>query len=133
MITNWYSISAEEALKQTGSNPNGLNDDAVKQKLAEHGKNELKAKKKTSPHYIFLPFFNGKILVLGVTAVLSAFIRELTDNNVILNNLVLNAVNGFIQEYRDKKTMDALQKMAAASSHVLRNGHSMEIASEEIV
>src|SRR5688572_2467908 len=122
MITNWYSISAEEALKQTGSNPNGLNDDAVKQKLAEHGKNELKAKKKTSPLYIFLrQFFDVMILVLGVAAVLSAFIGELSDTIVILIILVLNAVIGFIQEYRAEKAMDALQKMAAASSHVLRN------------
>lgn len=131
---NWHSISAEETLQQTGSNPHGLNDADVQQKLAEHGKNELKAKKKISPLYIFFrQFFDVMILVLGVAAILSAFIGDLPDTIVILVILVLNAVIGFIQEYRAEKAIEALQKMAAASSHVLRNGQATEIASTEIV
>ena len=63
---NWYSLTPEEALKQTGSNPNGLDEAAVKQKLQEHGKNELKGKKKVSPLVIFIRQFldAGKVFPL---------------------------------------------------------------------
>ena len=77
MVMNWYSLSAEEVLKQTGSTPNGLDDAAVQQKLAEHGKNELKGKKKISPLVIFIrQFLDVMILVLVVAAVISVFIGE---------------------------------------------------------
>ena len=57
MTVNFYSISAEEALKQMGSNMNGLDDETVQKKLEEHGKNELKVKKKVSPLVIFVRQF----------------------------------------------------------------------------
>src|SRR5688500_7923948 len=134
MVMNWYSISAEEVLKQIGSNVNGLDDAAVQQKLAEHGKNELKAKKKINPVFIFFrQFVDVMILVLGVAAVISAFIGELSDTIVILIILILNAVIGFIQEYRAERAIEALQKMAAPSSHIIRNGKTVELPAAEIV
>ncbi len=130
----WYSISTQEVLKQIGSNVNGLDDAAVQQKLAEHGKNELKAKKKTSPLIIFFrQFANVMILVLGIAAIISAFIGEVSDTIVILVILILNAVIGFIQEYRAEKAIEALQKMAAPFSNIIRNGKTIELAAAEIV
>jgi len=134
MVMNFHSISTEEVLKQTGSNVNGLDDAAVQQKSAEHGKNELKAKKKINPLFIFFrQFLDVMILVLVIAAVLSAFIGELSDTIVIVVILLLNAVIGFIQEYRAEKAIEALQKMAAPSSHVIRNGNTVELAAAEIV
>ncbi|HKZ65622.1 MAG TPA: cation-translocating P-type ATPase [Chitinophagaceae bacterium] len=131
---NWYSISVEETLKQTGSKPEGLDDATVQQKLAEHGKNELKAKKKKSPLVIFFrQFIDVMILVLIAAAIVSSFIGEFSDTIVIIVIILLNAVIGFIQEYRAEKAMDALKKMAAPSSHVIRNGKDIELPSIELV
>ena len=131
---NWYSIPVEETLKQTGSKQEGLDDATVQQKLAEHGKNELKAKKKKSPLVIFLrQFLDVMILVLIVAAVVSSFIGEFSDTIVIIVIILLNAVIGFVQEYRAEKAMDALKKMAAPSSHVIRNGKEVELPSIELV
>lgn len=131
---NWYSISVEETLKQTGSKQEGLDDAAVQQKLAEHGKNELKARKKISPLVIFFrQFIDVMILVLIVAAIVSSFIGEFSDTIVIIVIILLNAVIGFVQEYRAEKAMDALKKMAAPSSHVIRNGKEVELPSVELV
>lgn len=131
---NWHSLSIEEVLKETGSKPEGLDDATVQEKLAAHGKNELVAKKKISPIVIFFrQFLDVMILVLAVAAVISSFIGEFSDTIVIIVILVLNAVIGFVQEYRAEQAMEALKKMAAPSSYVIRNGKTVELPTEELV
>ncbi|HMK03169.1 MAG TPA: cation-translocating P-type ATPase [Ferruginibacter sp.] len=131
---NWHLLSIEDTLKETGSNAGGLNDAEAKQKSAEHGKNELEAKKKLSPVVIFFrQFVDVMILVLILAAGISWFIGELSDTIVILVIIVLNAIIGFVQEYRAEKAMEALQKMATQVSNVLRDGKTIELPSTEIV
>ncbi len=134
MVMNWYALPVDEVLKQNGSTANGLDDATVHQRLEEFGKNELKGKRKVSPLVIFIrQFLDIMILVLAVAAVISVFIGDLSDTVVIIVIIVLNAIIGFIQEYRAEKAMEALQKMAALSSRVLRNGNIVEVQSSEIV
>jgi Ca2+-transporting ATPase len=73
------------------------------------------------------------ILVLVVAAIVSAFIGELSDTFVILVIIILNAVIGFFQEYRAEQAMEALKKMAAPFSNVVRNGSISEIPAADIV
>lgn len=132
--TSWHSLSIEQVLEETGSNANGLTDDAVQKKRADFGKNELKAKKKKTALSIFLrQFLDVMVLVLIVAAVISAFLGELSDTIVIVTILTLNAIIGFIQEFRAEKAMEALQKMSAPSTNVLRNGQQAKIESVELV
>ncbi|WP_343307207.1 cation-translocating P-type ATPase [Chitinophaga niabensis] len=130
----WHTITAEETLQQTGSSMQGLNDNAVQQKLEEFGKNELETKKKVHPVLLFFrQFFEVMILVLVVAAVISAFIGEVSDTFVIIVIIILNAVVGFIQEYRAEKAMDALRKMAAPVSTLIRNGSTIQLPSIELL
>lgn len=134
MEINWHTITADEALKQTGSNMQGLDDNAVQQKTAEYGKNELRGKKKVHPVFLFFRQFKEvMILVLVVAAVISALIGEVSDTIVIIVIIVLNAVVGFVQEYRAEKAMDALRKMAAPSVTLIRNGQTIQLPSAELL
>jgi Ca2+-transporting ATPase len=131
---HWHSISTDETLKETGSSKQGLTTEAAKEKLQKHGRNELTAKKKKSPFIIFLQqFFDVMILVLAVAAVISFFAGEIPDAFVIIVIIILNAVVGFVQEYRAEKAMEALQKMAVPLAVVMRNNKTIEIPSPEIV
>lgn len=131
---NWHTLPVEEILKQTESSLQGLSMELAQKKLQENGKNELQSKTKTSPLKLFLhQFADVMIVVLLAAAVISFFIGEAADTIVIVFIVVLNAVIGFIQEYRAGKAMEALQQMAAPSSKVIRNGSTTEIPSSELV
>ena len=73
------------------------------------------------------------ILVLAVAAIVSAFIGEVSDTIVIIVILILNAIIGFVHEYRAEQAMAALQKMTAHMSNVLRNRETVELPSAELV
>src|SRR5690606_28443342 len=63
----------------------------------------------------------------------SIFMGEMTEAVTIMVIVVINAVLGFVQEYRTEKTMEALKELAAPTAKVMRDGKPVEIAAEEIV
>jgi len=73
------------------------------------------------------------ILVLIVAAVISGFIGEVTDTLAIIVIVVLNAVVGFMQEYKAEKAMAALKKMAAPTATVMRGGLPAHIPAVHLV
>jgi Ca2+-transporting ATPase len=103
-------------------------------RLGEYGFNELKEKKKKTPFMMFLDQFKDfMILVLIAAAIIAGFIGDLSDTIAIVVIVALNAVIGFIQEYRAEKAMAALKKMAAPTTTVIRNGMPATIDGPDIV
>jgi Ca2+-transporting ATPase len=131
---NWHQLHINDVFEKTGSSREGLSAESVEQKKAEFGLNELQEKKKKPAWVIFLNQFKDfMIVVLMVAAVISGVMGEVTDTIIIMVIVVLNAVVGFIQEYRAEKAMEALKKMAMPQTHVIRNGRSTNISSTELV
>jgi len=134
MTQPWHLLSPEDILKLHNSSQTGLSTSVAQQKLESEGRNELKTKKKKSPIFIFLQqFLNVMILVLIVGAVVSGIVGELSDTIVILVIVLLNAVIGFVQEYRAEKAMEALGKLAVPTTKVIRDGKPTDIPSPELV
>lgn len=130
----WHSNTIEEIFKVIISSREGLQSDEAAKRLAHFGKNELLTKKKKSPVLLFLNQFNDiMIIVLIAAAIISAFIGEITDTIVIIVIIFVNAIIGFVQEYRAEKAMDALKKMAAQKADVLRDGIVHETDAAELV
>ncbi len=131
---NWHLINKEEVLQLTGSQPTGLTTSQSGERLLEFGRNELLEKKKKPAWLLFLgQFKDTMILILMAAAVLSGMIGDVKDTVVILIIIVLNAIVGFVQEYRAEKAMEALKKMSAPSATVLRNGLPVQINAAELV
>jgi len=131
---NWHRFTQQEIFERSGSGPDGLSTSAAKAKLAEHGYNELQEAKKRSPLNILLAQFKDlMILILLAAAIISGIVGDLKDTIVILIIVVLNAVIGFIQEYRAEKAMLALKKMSSTKARVLRDGSATYIDSAELV
>lgn len=131
---NWHSIDIDKVFEQTGSSKKGLTTESVSQKLAEFGPNELQEKKKRPPWVLFLlQFKDFMILVLIAAAIIAGVAGDLTDAIIILVIVLLNAVVGFLQEYRAEKAMEALKKIAALQAQVVRNGKTVTIPSAELV
>jgi Ca2+-transporting ATPase len=78
-------------------------------------------------------FSDFMIIVLIVAAVISGFIGEPADMIAIIVIVILNAIIGFVQEYRAERAVEALKRMAAPTTTVLRDGVPSEIPASEVV
>ncbi|MBZ5677814.1 MAG: cation-translocating P-type ATPase [Acidobacteriia bacterium] len=112
----------------------GLSAQAVSLRLARHGPNSIREAKLKSPWRIFAAQFTDfMIVVLLAAAVIAGFLGEAADTVAIVTIVVLNAVIGFVQEYRAEQAMDALRKMAAQQARVVRNGEPATIPAADLV
>jgi P-type Ca2+ transporter type 2C len=120
---NWHKLTAEQAFESTGSAPAGLTSSDAAERLKKTGPNELReAKKKSAISILVSQFKDVMIMILLAAAIVSGIVGDLKDTIVILIIVVLNAVVGFVQEYRAEKAMQALKQMAAMQAKVLRDG-----------
>lgn len=90
--------------------------------------------KKKPAWLLFLgQFTDFMILVLLAAAVIAGIAGDVTDTIIILGIVWLNAVVGFLQEYKAEKAMEALMKMAALKAQVLRNNEWRTVLSAGLV
>ncbi|MGK5085516.1 HAD-IC family P-type ATPase [Bdellovibrionota bacterium FG-1] len=121
---------AAPAVKAEG----GLSTAEAKSRQLRFGENRLRERQKISVlRLVAKQFANLMILVLMVAAVISGVFGDFEETLVILLIVVLNAVIGFVQEYRAEQAISALNAMAAPLAHVLRDGHWVTIPSLELV
>ncbi len=131
----WHTCTSRDAAETLAVDINtGLDDTAVKQRLAKFGENKL-AEAPPRPLWLKLldQFKNFLVIVLLLAAVLSWAIGDLKDAIVILVVVVFNAGLGFWQEHRAERTLAALKDMLAAQAKVRRNGQIIEIDATQIV
>ncbi len=136
----YYSQPVEDVLRQFGVDlHSGLSEQAAKERLAEQGPNRLESTKQKSVYTIFLEQFKSSmVLILLVAAVISGVIgvmegEGLVESFVILAILVVNAIIGTVQEVKAQSSLEALNKMSAPHTKVLRGGQVEEIVSTDIV
>jgi Ca2+-transporting ATPase len=130
----WHSQTGDDVFVALRSSPQGLTAAEAKRRLAEHGRNELKELSRQSPLMMFIGQFRDfMIVVLMAAAVTAGSMGEWTDTFVIMAIVVLNAMLGFIQEYRAEQAMAALRRMAAPMAMVLRDGAPAQIPAVEVV
>ncbi len=119
--TTWYQLSAEDVLSKLESRNCGLTFDEAKQRLEEHGPNELAEGEGTSwIKIVIAQVKNPLILVLVVAAIISLLAGEEVDAIVIVGVIALNTLIGFVQEYQAEKSLEALQEQAAPEAEVVR-------------
>ena len=131
---NWHQQTLTDVFKSLGSNAQGLSASIASEKILQVGPNQLQeGKKKTIAGIFFGQFKDVMILILMAAAIVSGIIGDLTDTIVILVIVLLNAVVGFIQEYRAEKAMHALKQMAITQAKVLRDGKIAFLSAVELV
>ena len=130
----WHRLDPREVVAKLQTSAEGLSAAEVRARLDHYGPNELIEKKPKSLWIMFLNQFKDfMILVLIVAAVVAGVIGEPTDTIAITVIVVLNAVLGFVQEYRAEKAMAALKKLAAPNATVMRDGRPESIPAEGLV
>ena len=135
----YYCEEGREALEALESSENGLSDAEAQKRLEKNGKNRLREAKGKSIILRFLEqLADPMIIILIVAAAISGVLavvenESFTDVIIILSVVIINAVLGVYQESKAEKAIEALQKMSAATSKVLRDGRVTVIRSEDLV
>jgi Ca2+-transporting ATPase len=131
----FHDRPAPEVLAQLRSSPQkGLASSEVATRRAEYGPNLLPKAKQAGPWLILLrQFHNPLIYVLLGSAIVAAVMNKWVDGAVVLGVVVLNALIGFVQEYRAGKALEALAAMVPERAVVIRDGARAEVGAEELV
>lgn len=132
---NYWHLGINDVAKELAADlSGGLSAGEATARLEKYGPNQLKEKKPVSPFSILVEQFQNFIIwILIGAAFVSGFLKEWVDAFAIIAIVILNAVLGFIQEYRAEKSLAALKKMSSPASKVIRGGHRDIIPSLKLV
>lgn len=130
----WYRLSPDEAYRRLETSDKGLSDEEVLRRLQKYGPNKLAEEEEINRFRIFLhQFASPLIYILLIAGVITLALREFIDAGVIFAIVIINAIVGYIQEYKAEESVRALKKLVVSKARVVRNGIEKEIRSEEIV
>lgn len=136
----YWNMKISEVLEKLGTDINiGLNSNKIEEKREKFGYNELAGKKKQSLISKFLAQFKDfMIIVLIIAAIVSGYIgikegEGITDSIIIMIVVIMNAVIGVVQENKAEKSLEALQKMSAHVTKVIRDGKMQVLPAKELV
>ncbi|MEK7385869.1 MAG: HAD-IC family P-type ATPase, partial [candidate division NC10 bacterium] len=133
-MVRWHQQTADGALAGLATSPAGLSPAEARRRLAEHGPNALvETRRRTPLGMLAAQFTDFMILVLLGAAVVSGLIGDVEDTVAIVAIVLLNAVVGFVQEYRAERAMEALKAMAAPTATVVRDGRTAVVPAAEVV
>ena len=140
-----FNKSIEQILKEKQTTQNGLTSLEAKERLEKDGPNELEAPPSIPLWKRFVSQLQDPmIIILLVAALISAFTSYYecsleqkaffpTDSLIILIVVLINAVLGVLQESKAEKAIEALQKMSASTSKVLRDQKVVVLPSTQLV
>lgn len=133
-MNNHYNQKIEDILQKFETNLQGLSQEIVTEKINRLGQNILVEKHKDPIWFLFFNQFKDfMIIILAVAAILSGIMGDITDTIIILIIIILNAILGFVQEYRAEKAMEALKKMSITLTMVIRGNAISTISSLDLV
>jgi Ca2+-transporting ATPase len=134
MCKPWQGTPEELAAALKSDPASGLSSAAAQEALRVHGPNRLQEKAGSTPLQVFLEQFKDVIVwVLIGAAVVAGLLGEWVDTLAIAAIVLLNAVLGFIQEYRAEKALAALRKLSTPFAKVLRDSQLQRLSVEAIV
>jgi potassium/sodium efflux P-type ATPase len=131
---NWYQLETEEVLKKLSSSHEGLTESEVGIRLSTYGPNKLPEQEQISRLNILIHQFTSPLIyILLIASIVTFILGEFIDTAVIISVVFLNAVIGYLQEYKAEQSVRALKQMVVPKARVLRDGKEKEIHSEELV
>jgi len=130
----FWSLPADELLRQLQTAPQGLSSDEARERLARYGANLLKPKKRLdAPMLLLAQFKSPIILILIVAAGLSFFLGDPVNAVIILAIVFISGILGFWQERGAVNAVKRLLAIVQIKATVLRDGNPKEIPVEEVV
>lgn len=131
---HWYQMSAKEALEALKSSSKGLAREEASRRREEGGANELRTDAAVPKWLLFLSQFRDLlVIVLLVAGVISFVIGSSRDGTVMFVIVLINAVIGFVQEYKAGLILERLRELVKSPAKVWVEGELQEIPQNMLV
>ena len=126
--------SIDDVFRRLRSSPQGLSSDEARNRLERYGKNVIAERRRESLGGKFLAQFGDPFGVLLLAASVLAAVAEMYSLSIIVVFVVvINAILGFIQEWRAERAMEALKHWVPQYAKVLRSQQLERTRVEEVV
>lgn len=123
-----------EAPLEAPAEMTGLSPALARQRLAEHGPNEIPAARRlTLARRLFARLANPLLLVLLAASAIAALTGDALSFGIVLAVIVASVALDLVQEQRADRTVAALQQAVALRVRVRREGRSVECPARELV
>lgn len=132
---HWHHLNERDVVQALGiSDTQGLSSGDARKQLSVHGRNKLDEQSVTHWSVMLLRQFKSSLIfILVIASVLSFFIGDELDALAIVAVIFLNALLGFVQEWKAESALQDLKKMLSSDCLVVRDGEQMRIDREELV
>ena len=112
----------------------GLTNEQVTESRRQHGSNTLEMQEdrvllQVLKEVVLEPMF----ILLFAACIIYFLVGQFQEGIIMVVSIFIVAGISLFQEYRSKNAVKALKKISAAKAKVLRNGVTMQVATEEIV
>jgi Ca2+-transporting ATPase len=126
--------SRERVLETYCSTNSGLTGDEAYRRMEQYGPNELQAGKKKPILLLFAEQYKDfLVLILIVSAIISALMGDIESTVVILAVITMNAILGTVQTVKAEASLESLRAMSTPVAKVLRDDLVLQISSREVV
>jgi len=131
----WGATPVDEVVHHFDVDPErGLSTDEADERLRDAGPNRIQRVAQDPAWRVFVEQFRSPlILLLVIAAAVAGAVGEARDAIVIGAVLTINAIIGFVQEYRAQKSMASLQELLTFTACVRRDGQAEEIDGADLV
>ncbi len=131
----WHALEVEEALDALGARrEEGLSREEAGRRLDVYGPNRIEEAASASAWRLFANQFRDfmVLVLLGATGV-SFLLGETGDALTILAIVIMNAVLGFVQEFRAERSVETLRELTAPRARAVRDGQVQVIEAAGLV
>ncbi|RLI61101.1 MAG: hypothetical protein DRO93_05185 [Candidatus Thorarchaeota archaeon] len=139
---DFHAIPLEEVLRRLSVNPErGLTNEEARERLKQHGPNVIPKAKGSFWKVYLAPILNWLIniyLISSFALLLIAWMFPSNENQVAqamlwLSVVAVNCLVAIFQQFRAQKKLEALEKLSAGQSRVVRNGQDVQVDPTKIV
>jgi Ca2+-transporting ATPase len=134
MKSNFHNLSGAESLTFLKSFRQGLSEKESLQRRKIYGPNALSELHKDPLWRKFIRQFKDlMIILLVISSIISLYLQDYRSSTILIIIVFINAIIGFIQEYKAEKILESLKMIIHPQAKVLRNNKTREINSSELV
>lgn len=130
----FWSVPAEDVLKNLDASKDGLSDAAAKDRLSRFGPNAFRPMKGNGTlHLLAAQFKSPIVIILFFAIILSFFLNEVVDGFIILIIVLFSGLLGFWQERSAKNAVAKLVDVVKVKTTVIRDGKPVLLPVENLV